>query len=586
MSKNVSVLIALVHNDLVALVRDVFQEIDLVGDIDNISTMQESYDSTVMANYDIVVIDDSSVISVLSQKSLPSMPCHPQSNIILITDLANIPDSSSPYQVQNLIWLQNPLESSEELAAFRSQAEDIVQVIAERKNLLYRKLLDLIEASPIPAGIWVKNHKGRIYLERFNDPLIFRANELGYSLDDSSLKKMAQIGLEKIGEAIRLSLSDGVPRFLEEHHEYPQHDDVLTYWEIIPVGLNMVLVMTHYLTSAEALPSTRGLRYVFNAFPNPSFLFVYTQNEFILLRINPAAVVQRGFSDPEAMVGKTLHDVYSKMDRIVEMVTSTYQTGISNKVELVHPSYFDSTVTHTSFQTVRIGLDAVLVIETDMTPIRTVHQQLARQRDEMISFLNQFDHDLRNSLQVIASYVELLSDGSDSEIATGISSALEKIQHTLENSRELAQSGLVIGVKKFVDIEAIIRSVGEYCIPPEVSFTVESIPLVNCDQMKVSQAIENILMNAIEHGNATRIRVSSESTDDGIIIIISNNGTRIDPKQIDDILSGTYSSKGGTGGRGITITQRIIKAHGWRLVVDTDPETAFKIIIPQTETVT
>ncbi|MHA1771983.1 MAG: ATP-binding protein [Candidatus Thorarchaeota archaeon] len=103
--------------------------------------------------------------------------------------------------------------------------------------------------------------------------------------------------------------------------------------------------------------------------------------------------------------------------------------------------------------------------------------------------------------------------------------------------------------------------------------------------MKISQAFENIFMNAIEHGHATRIHVSSEFTDDAVIIIISNNGVPINSSQIDAILSGTYSSKGGAGGRGITITQRIIKAHGWELKIDTGYETSFKIVIPRTEVV-
>ncbi|MHA1771982.1 MAG: hypothetical protein ACTSYL_08020 [Candidatus Thorarchaeota archaeon] len=198
---------------------------------------------------------------------------------------------------------------------------------------------------------------------------------------------------------------------------------------------------------------------MFNAFPNASFLFVCTNDEFVLLRINPAAVARRGASDASAFVGKSLRDIYGDLERVMSMVVDTCQTGDPNKIELVHSARSEPSMVHTSFQTVRIGLDAVLVIETDMTPIRTIHQQLARQRDEMLSFLNQFDHDLRNSLQVIASFTELLSNGPDSEIAVGISLALDKILHIFENSRELAQSGLIIGVKQFVDLGAIIRSV-------------------------------------------------------------------------------------------------------------------------------
>ncbi|MHA1771981.1 MAG: hypothetical protein ACTSYL_08015 [Candidatus Thorarchaeota archaeon] len=211
MVESVSVLIASTQAELVALLHGMSQEIASVDVVRTITTKREIHDKISMADYDIILIDGTSPAFDLLQESSTLLFGRSCVNVVLVGSFTPSMDSSSIYQIQNFTWLQDPLDSTDGQTRFRTQLEQIVQAVIERKDRLHQKLLRLIDDMSFPAGIWTVNRGHEIYLEDFNDPLIFRANELGYSLDDSSLTMLSQIGLEEVGSAIRLTLADGVP---------------------------------------------------------------------------------------------------------------------------------------------------------------------------------------------------------------------------------------------------------------------------------------------------------------------------------------------------------------------------------------
>ena len=105
------------------------------------------------------------------------------------------------------------------------------------------------------------------------------------------------------------------------------------------------------------------------------------------------------------------------------------------------------------------------------------------------------------------------------------------------------------------------------------------------DRKKLERALYNLLLNACEAmpGNSGEITVALQETEQGVEILVSDNGRGI-PEAIRDRLFQpfvSYGKENGTG-LGLTVVQKIIQDHGGDVAVEkTSPEgTVFKLILP------
>ena len=84
----------------------------------------------------------------------------------------------------------------------------------------------------------------------------------------------------------------------------------------------------------------------------------------------------------------------------------------------------------------------------------------------------------------------------------------------LSKSIALAEAGIIIGARDFVNLENLIREVAKTSIPDEINLIIGGLPHLNCDREKMVQVIQNLMQNAYQHGNAKTITVSSRIKDD------------------------------------------------------------------------
>ena len=119
----------------------------------------------------------------------------------------------------------------------------------------------------------------------------------------------------------------------------------------------------------------------------------------------------------------------------------------------------------------------------------------------------------------------------------------------------------------------------------EVTKKLSPLPKISCSARHVSQVFINILINAShaikDHGTIT---ISSESTENEVIVRISDTGSGI-PKGIrGKIFNPFYSTKevGEGTGLGLSISLSIIKRHNGKITVDSvvGKGTTFSIIVP------
>ena len=104
------------------------------------------------------------------------------------------------------------------------------------------------------------------------------------------------------------------------------------------------------------------------------------------------------------------------------------------------------------------------------------------------------------------------------------------------------------------------------------------LPVVKLDLMRMSQALGNILRNAIQHtqaGGHIVLRAELES-DDAMVISVKDDGTGIDAADLPHVFERFYRTDqsglrgiGGTG-LGLAITKAIVEAHGGTVAVNSD----------------
>jgi len=114
----------------------------------------------------------------------------------------------------------------------------------------------------------------------------------------------------------------------------------------------------------------------------------------------------------------------------------------------------------------------------------------------------------------------------------------------------------------------------------------EEMPEMVFDPEGIHRAVLNVVTNAIDAAadgqREGRVDVSTHHSAEqpGARVIIDDNGPGIPPEQIDSLFSPFVSFKGGRGtGLGLPVSQKILKEHGGRIVVESTPGSGSRFIL-------
>ncbi|NWF94562.1 MAG: HAMP domain-containing histidine kinase [Candidatus Thorarchaeota archaeon] len=285
---------------------------------------------------------------------------------------------------------------------------------------------------------------------------------------------------------------------------------------------------------------------------------------------------ERGFHLP----GKSLDELYSHIPDVKLLVERAFDTEGLIETTTSFTSIIDGANYHSRFQCVRINADTVLLVVTDLTEEKLREELLSRQREELSEFAHSMAHDLRNAFHTILGYAALLHDETKDERVDAIVRIVERVERTISQSVALADAGLVIGRRDRVRLADLISTASKSAFLSGVTIRAKRLPTIECDSVKMLQVIENLLSNAVEHGKARTIEVSTVREDDSLSILISNDGEPIPASARSRIFVDGFTTKTG-GGRGLGIVKRIVEAHGWTVELAPTEKTTFRIRIPR-----
>jgi PAS domain S-box-containing protein len=134
------------------------------------------------------------------------------------------------------------------------------------------------------------------------------------------------------------------------------------------------------------------------------------------------------------------------------------------------------------------------------------------------------------------------------------------------------QEGIPLSVNDLVrDVLALVRSELERHRVARDESLADDLPAIVGERVSLQQVLLNLIMNAVEAMSSLtdRTRQLSVTTErdesGGVMIVVADNGTGIDPQNMHRIFDAFFSTKTEGMGMGLSICQSIVEAHSGRL---------------------
>lgn len=217
-------------------------------------------------------------------------------------------------------------------------------------------------------------------------------------------------------------------------------------------------------------------------------------------------------------------------------------------------------------------------------------------------FLGVLGHDLRNPLNTILTTTRLmlmrreLEPEAHKRLARVVASGERMhrmIEQILDATRTRLTSGIVVQLGEPRDLVPLVaEAVSELRLAhPDVGIELLAPEpcLARIDPERMSQVVENLLENAVAHGDPARgVRVSVEVRDGTICVGVLNFGAAIDSVS-QSLLFDPWKRGGRPEGRsaglglGLYISQHVVRAHGGNIAVESTAQagTRFEIRLPR-----
>lgn len=175
-------------------------------------------------------------------------------------------------------------------------------------------------------------------------------------------------------------------------------------------------------------------------------------------------------------------------------------------------------------------------------------------------------HDVANSLTVAHGYLDMAREERDSDNLETVASSLDRFQDLVDDLVTLLRTGERVTELVEIELETIAVHAWKTVEAPDVELDVVDSGLFKGDETSVSQLLENLFRNAVEHGgDAVTIRVGVLSTENGFFV--EDDGSGIPAEVRSELFDYGVSSTSEQTGFGLSIVRWIADAHGWEVTV-------------------
>jgi light-regulated signal transduction histidine kinase (bacteriophytochrome) len=219
--------------------------------------------------------------------------------------------------------------------------------------------------------------------------------------------------------------------------------------------------------------------------------------------------------------------------------------------------------------------------------VKDVEEELVRSNEQLRQFAFVVSHELQEPLRMVKSYTQLLSQrykdrlGSEANEFMDVTVAgVNRMEKFISDMLYYAQAvEAEIDMKLFscqtavdwamLELQSAIADSG-------ASVTLDELPVVVGDPMRLSQVFRNLIGNAIKYrgDQPPEIHIMCEEQNSEYLISVRDNGLGIEPKYFENIfvlfkrLHGRERSGSGVG---LAVCKEIVERHGGRIWVESTP---------------
>jgi signal transduction histidine kinase len=208
-------------------------------------------------------------------------------------------------------------------------------------------------------------------------------------------------------------------------------------------------------------------------------------------------------------------------------------------------------------------------------------------RDLLARLLGRLAHEVRNPLSSLDIHFQLLEEDLTTlapQIREQLSSRMEIIHGELHRLEGIVDRFLRLAGPAGVDLEPveitrILKHVCELLRPEAAAREIEiamrvdgALPSVMVDPVRLTQALLNVLINAIQAVEKKgRVDVTGAVSEGNVCVVVSDNGPGIPLDKLDSVFDPYFTTKSEGSGLGLWIAQQIVTAHGGSLQAQNGP---------------
>lgn len=229
-----------------------------------------------------------------------------------------------------------------------------------------------------------------------------------------------------------------------------------------------------------------------------------------------------------------------------------------------------------------IALSAVLIYllsTVHLQQMSTAQTKLKTANEQLQVLHRVFRHNIRNDINVIQGYAEILAERldckTDREHAEAVQQTAEGITAISEKLKMLESVDPTLSDEHVVDLVEIVESEVEHvesggaCV--DITTDLPSRAWIECDE-SIRYAVREVLENAVTHNDSSlrRIHVSLERIDGAVTLDVEDNGPGIPDGELRSLDAGEETSLVHASSVGLWLVRWVSQLHDGRVQFDTE----------------
>lgn len=219
------------------------------------------------------------------------------------------------------------------------------------------------------------------------------------------------------------------------------------------------------------------------------------------------------------------------------------------------------------------------------TRMKNLLFKLQQEQMKLKEYVEDISHQIKTPLTSMMLAEEMLLEESDSQLLLSIYHSTEKIKDLIEVLLHLAQveSHSIQYHKSNYSLDDLLNQIQDHLASfieqynVQLNYSTDSY--IYCDEIWMSEALENIIKNCIEQGN--NIDIHTQEYSSYTEIYIHDDGKGFDKKDLPNIFKRFYKTNSKGIGIGLSLSKYIIDDHHGSIEAYNQNGALFKITLPK-----